>query len=187
MSVNDELVHFDERLTVLRAQQGDRESFSRLIDMYDRRLLYFVRRILGETDGSLDILQAVWLIVHKRLRKLKSLDAFRVWLYRIAHDQAVTELRKRSKRPVLVEEFETIPEVDSARVDEARFENAEIVHLAMQGLSVDHCRVLTLRFLEDMTIEEIAKVISCRPGTVKSRLHYAKDALRRRIEEQLND
>lgn len=187
MSANDDLVEFDERLTVVRAQEGDRESFSVLIDHYDERLLYFVRRILGEADGSLDVLQAVWLIVYKKLRKLKLPDAFRVWLFRIAHDQAVTELRKRSKRPVLVDEFETLPEADCASVDEATFDNAEMVHVAMRELSVDHRRVLTLRFLEDMTIDEIAEVISCSPGTVKSRLHYAKNALRRRIEEQLND
>jgi RNA polymerase sigma-70 factor (ECF subfamily) len=73
--------------------------------------------------------------------------------------------------------------VEHASIDEAAFENAELVHLALHGLSVDHRRALTLRFLEDMTIEEIAEVIGCRSGTVKSRLHYAKIALRRRIEE----
>jgi RNA polymerase sigma-70 factor (ECF subfamily) len=186
-SVNDDdLMHVNERLTVLRAQQGDREAFSRLVDSYDKRLLYFVRSILGNAEGALDILQAVWLIVHRKLRELESPDAFRVWLYRIVHHQAVSYLRKRSKYPVIVEQCETIPEANSASVTELMFDNAEMVHVAMQGLSVDHRRVLTLRFLEDMTIDQIAKVIDCSPGTVKSRLHYAKDALRRRIEEQLN-
>ena len=76
-----------------------------------------------------------------------------------------------------------MPVVSDASVDDAAFENAELVHQAnCTGLSVDHRRVLTLRFLEDMTIEEIAEVVGCSPGTVKSRLHYAKLALRRRIE-----
>jgi RNA polymerase sigma-70 factor (ECF subfamily) len=185
--VNNELEQIDERLTVLLAQQGDRHAFSRLINLYDKRLLYFVRRILGETDAVPDILQSVWLIVHRRLRKLNSLDAFRVWLYRIAHDQAVSELRKRSKRPVFVEEVEATQDVNHASVDEAAFENAELVHVALDRLSVDHRRVLTLRFLEDMTIDEIAEVTDCSPGTVKSRLHYAKHALRRRIEEELHE
>jgi RNA polymerase sigma-70 factor (ECF subfamily) len=143
--------------------------------------------MLGESEGCLDILQAVWLIVHRKLRELKSPDAFRVWLYRIAHDQTVSYLRKRSKWPAPSEQIETISEANNASVNASAFDNAEIVHVAMQGLSVDHRRVLTLRFLEDMTIDQIAKVIDCSPGTVKSRLHYAKLALRRRIEEQLND
>jgi RNA polymerase sigma-70 factor (ECF subfamily) len=184
--MNDDSAHVDERLTVLRAQQGNREAFSRLIDSYDKRLLYFIRRLGGDDEEALDILQAVWLIVHRKLRELNSPDAFRVWLYRITHDQAVSYLRKRSKAPVLVEQLETISEADSANDSELEFDNAEMVHIAMQGLSVDHRRVLTLRFLEDMSIEQIAEVIDRRPGTVKSRLHYAKQALRKRIEEQLN-
>lgn len=182
---NDARQH-EERLTVLLAQQGDCEAFRMLVDLYDRRLLYFVRRILGETDGALDVLQSVWLVVHQKLWKLQSATAFRVWLYRIAHDQAVTELRRKTKRPTLSEDTPTSQPMDPAREDDSAFENAELVHTALLGLSVDHRRVLTLRFLEDMPIEEIAEVVGCGPGTVKSRLHYAKMALRHRIEELLN-
>ena len=172
---------------MLLAQQGDREAFRRLVDLYDARLLYFVRRLLGPDDASLDILQSVWLTVHRSLWKLKALDAFRVWLYRIAHDCAMTELRRRSKRPILVEDVETSQAADASGGEEAAFDNAELVHVALQKLSVDHRRVLTLYFLEDMSTEEIAEVVACNPGTVKSRLHYARNALRRRIEEMLHD
>lgn len=178
----------DERLIVLLARRGDRDAFSRLVDLYDQRLLYFVRNILGEHDGALDVLQAVWLIVHRKLRTLQSLDAFRVWLYRIAHDQAVSELRKRSRRPLLIGDLETPQSLDPASNDEeSAFDDAEQVHVALKRLSVDHRRVLTLRFLEDMKIDEIAVVIGCSVGTVKSRLHYAKLALRHQIEELQND
>jgi RNA polymerase sigma-70 factor (ECF subfamily) len=175
----------EEGLAVLLAQQGDRDAFRKLVGLYDKRLLYFVRRILGEADGALDVLQLVWLEVHRRLGKLESLAAFRTWLYRIAHDQAVTELRRKTRRPALLEDAPACPPV-LAREDDAVFENAELVHAALLGLSVDHRRVLTLRFLEDMPVEEIAEVVGCGPGTVKSRLHYAKAALRRRIEEMLD-
>jgi RNA polymerase sigma-70 factor (ECF subfamily) len=175
----------DEPLTVFQAQHGDRDAFSRLVDLYDKRLLYFVRRILGDTEGCFDILQTVWLIVYRKLPDLKSPDAFRVWLYRIAHHQAVSYLRKRSKWPMLAEQIESMPEAESFNIAELALDNAEMVHVAMQGLSVDHRRVLTLRFLEDMTIDQIAQVIDCSPGTVKSRLHYAKHALRRRIGDLL--
>ncbi|MGL4555130.1 MAG: RNA polymerase sigma factor [Gemmataceae bacterium] len=175
----------EEQLTVLLAQQGDREAFRRLVDAYDARLLYFVRRILGDADGALDVLQSVWLAVHRRLVGLQCPSAFRVWVYRIAHDLAVTEVRRRTRRPVL---FEDVPPEQAAdAADDAAFEDAELVHRALLGLSVDHRRVLTLRFLEDMPIGEIAAVVGCGPGTVKSRLHYARAALRRRIEEMLDE
>lgn len=183
----DNALRARERVTILLAQQGHREALSVLIDSYDQRLLYFVRRILGETDGALDILQSVWLTVHRKLGKLKSPDAFRVWLYRIAHDLTVTELRGKSKRPISVEDVESSQIEDDPNVRESAFENAELVHIGMQSLSVDHRRVLTLRFLEDMTIEEIAEVVGSTSGTIKSRLHYAKAALRQRIEELTNE
>lgn len=183
---NDDLARNEERFAVLLAQQGDRDAFRRLIDAYDRRLLYFARRILGESDGALDVLQAVWLVVHRRIGKLQSPEAFRVWLYRITHDQAVTALRRKSRQPVLFAESEPEEPCETAKEDETAFENAELVHVALGDLSIDHRRVLVLRFLEDMSIEEIAEVVGCGSGTVKSRLHYAKLALRRRIEERLD-
>lgn len=185
--MSDNLEPHEERLAVLLARQGDRAALSRLIDAYDRRLLYFVRRILGDSDRSLDVLQSVWLTVHRKLRHLDSVDAFRVWLYRIAHNHAVSEVRKASREPAFVECIEAVPQESVADVDEAEFENAELVHTALERLSIDHRRVLVLRFLEEMTIEEIAEVIGCPAGTVKSRLHYAKYALRRQIEEQFHD
>jgi RNA polymerase sigma-70 factor (ECF subfamily) len=183
MPATDALRQIQERLLVLCAQEGNRDAFSRLVDLYDRRLLYFVRRILGDPDGALDVLQSVWLNVHRKLGKLRSPDAFRVWLYRIAHDEAISELRRKTRRPVLIEHVETLQSVDETSIEATAFDNVELVHRALQDLSVDHRRVLTLRFLEDMSIEEIADVIGLSSGTVKSRLHYAKLALRRRIEE----
>lgn len=185
--MNLDSASIEERLFVVQAQHGDRESFSRLIDLYDNRLRYFIRRLGVDADEALDVLQSVWLIVHRKLCALKSPEAFRVWLYRIAHDQAINNLRKRAKFPALVEQLEApSTAAESANVSEPVFDNAELVHVAMEDLSVNHRRVLTLRFLEDMSIQEIAKVINDKPGTVKSRLHYAKQALRRRIEEELN-
>ena len=187
MAGPDNLSQARERVTVLLAQRGDREAFSSLCDLYDRRLLYFIRRILGDSDSPLDVLQCVWLTVHRKLKNLKSPDAFRVWLYRIAHDAAVTELRKTSRYSRTLEEIPAVPWMESANVSETAFDNAELIHLAMQVLTIDHRRVLTLHFLEHMTIEEIAEVIGCSSGTVKSRLYYAKIALRESIEGLSNE
>lgn len=182
-SATDGLHQIRERLLVLCAQAGDREALSRLADAYDRRLLYFIRRILGDDDAALDVLQSVWLSVHRKIGKLRVPDAFRVWIYRIAHDHAVSELRRKSRQPVLFADAEVTPAEEEANAGGDTFDNAELVHAGMKDLSVDHRRVLTLRFLEDMSIDEIAEVVGLSSGTVKSRLHYAKQALRRRIEE----
>jgi RNA polymerase sigma-70 factor (ECF subfamily) len=178
---------FHEQLLVLRSQQGDRDAFTELVTLYDRRLLYFIRRLLGEAEGALDVLQSVWLIVHRQIGRLQSPQAFRVWLYRIAHDQGVSELRRRSKFPIPIEDIPDAAPTGPSPADDACFENVELVHRGLEQLTVDHRRVLTLRFLEEMSIDEIAQVIGENPGTVKSRLHYARHALRLRIEEMTHD
>jgi len=177
----DSLSQIRERLLIACARNGDRAAFSALVDAYDRRLLYFIRRILGETGDALDVLQTVWLQVHRGLTKLRAADAFRVWLYRIAHDLAISELRRSARWPLAMDSQESAPAVDDSGPD--AFENAELVHMALTHLSIDHRRVLSLRFLEDMPIAEIAQVLGENEGTIKSRLHYAKRALRMRIEE----
>jgi RNA polymerase sigma-70 factor (ECF subfamily) len=171
----------EETLLVLSARQGDPAAFRSLVERYDRRLLYFVRRMLDDPEEGFDVLQRVWTNVFRQLPRLQTPQAFRVWLYRIAHDQAVSALRK--KRIEISIESLPLNGVPDDNQKEAAFETAEALHVALQSLSVDHRRVLTLRFLEDMSLEEIATVLDCSTGTIKSRLHYARAALRRRIEE----
>jgi RNA polymerase sigma-70 factor (ECF subfamily) len=181
----DEYQRSEEAAIVLLAQQGDGDAFRKLVELYDRRLLYFIRRILDESEEAFDVLQEVWLRVHRNLQNLRSPRAFRVWLYRIAHDQTISALR-RSRRDIPVEEL-PVDDVPDVNLPDAIFDAADLVHAALSSLSVDHRRVLTLRFLENMSIEEIANVLDCSGGTVKSRLHYAKAALCRRIEERKHE
>jgi RNA polymerase sigma-70 factor (ECF subfamily) len=82
--------------------------------------------------------------------------------------------------PVEESSLDDVPDVN---LPDSIFDVADLVHAGLRSLSIDHRRVLTLRFLENMSIEEIANVLQCSSGTVKSRLHYAKAALCRRIEE----
>ena len=178
-----------ELLLVREAQQGQAEAFRTLVDAYERRLLYFIRRILGEEDRSLDVLQDVWLTVIKRLSSLQSAEAFRVWLYRIARDKAVDVVRGRQReREVLADIAESLP-VEPVDQIEPGFttENIELIHHALGHLSAAHREVLTLRFLEDMSLEEVSQVINCPIGTVKSRLHHAQRLLRDKIEELNHD
>lgn len=183
---DDNLQRSEETLLVLRAQEGDRDAFRRLVERYDRRLVYFVRRIVSEIDEAYDVVQATWLHIHRRLRQLRAPQAFRVWIYRIAHDQAIAALRKRTRQPVIIDD-PPISDIAEGIEPVPHVESAELVHAALEGLSFDHRRVLTLRFLEDMSIDDIAGVLGCNPGTIKSRLHYAKAALRQRIEELSHD
>ena len=180
-----DLDRLHELLLVREAQQGQAEAFQTLVDAYEQRLLYFIRRILGEEDRSLDVLQDVWLTAINRLSSLRSAEAFRVWLYRIARDKAVDAVRSRQReREVLADIAESLSDEPVDQI-ESNFttENVEFIHHALGLLSAAHREVLTLRFLEDMSLEEVSQVVGCSIGTVKSRLHYGQRLLRQKIEE----
>lgn len=173
----------EEQILVQHAQYGDHNAFAMLIDLYDRRLVYYVRRLLGDSDAAVDVMQSTWLQVHQQLKGLRAPQAFRVWLFRIAHDQAVSELRRKGLRPTRID-MESAAVASTHHESPGEYlENAELVHRALACISLEHRQVLTLRFLEDMTVEEIAEVTRIPAGTVKSRLHYARLAIRTQIEE----
>jgi RNA polymerase sigma-70 factor (ECF subfamily) len=187
MKLNDELDRVYEQLLVIRAQARDPGAFRELVQRYERRLLYYIRRILGDGSESSDVLQEVWLRVFLKLASVRAPEAFRVWLYKIAHDETVSCMRRRSKAcAVKDEEAPLPPRVDPCNELEL-LDNAELVHQALGRLSQPHREALTLRFLEDLGLAEIAEIVGCELGTVKSRLHYAKIALREQLERHFHD
>ncbi len=171
---------------VLRAQQGDAAAFHELIGRYDRRLLYFVQRLLHDADLALDVLQDVWLVMFRRLASLRAPEAFRVWLYQIAHDRTIDVLRRQRRQEQVHEVLRDNFHEPSAGPEEV-LEQAELVHHALRHLSPEHREVLLLRFLEAMSLEEIAEALRCSLGTVKSRLHYARHALRLEVEKIVHE
>jgi RNA polymerase sigma-70 factor (ECF subfamily) len=172
-----------EQFLVRQFQRGNAEAFLKLVQAFERRLLYFLRRFERDPERSLDALQEVWLTAWKMRGSLRSPDAFRPWVYRIAHGKVIEAIRVETRR----RRTERHKQVDSAGVvrhPSAAIESAELVHYALSRISPEHREVLTLRFIEEMTIQEIAMVIGCPEGTVKSRLHYANQEVRFVIEEQ---
>jgi RNA polymerase sigma-70 factor, ECF subfamily len=179
-------VEIGETVLVALAQSRDLTAFDELVGLYQGRLTYFVRRLIRDTQETEDVIQEVWIIVHRRLGTLQSPQAFRVWLFKIAHDVAVSHLRSVTRVPTpMSKEIEQSDAIDAWDEFEAMV-NADIVHRTLEALSHEHREVLTLRFLEQMDLNEIAEVVGCSTGTVKSRLHYAKAALRHQIEGKNN-
>jgi RNA polymerase sigma-70 factor (ECF subfamily) len=169
-----------EHVLVLQCRAGDEAAFADLIKAYQPRLRYYLRQLLREPDSAEDILQEVWLDVFRALPRLNNIAAFSAWIYKIARYRAVRAGRKRmlSRRPMEQEEV-----VDHQTAETSlSTENAEYIHVALQSLAEEHREVLMLRFLEEMSYEDIAKVVGCPLGTVASRIHHAKRALRIALE-----
>ncbi len=174
-----------EQALILRCQTGDQHAFAELVERYHAPLRYYIRRLTGCSDRADDILQNVWLTVFRTLPKLGKLEAFSVWLYRIARNQAIQE-RRDSKPLIPLDDDITVTDVEP---EEETFsaEDAARIHAALDGLQLEHREVLVLRFLEQMSYQDIALVLDCMLGTVKSRIYYAKRALRRQMEEMSDE
>jgi len=160
----------------LRCQSGDKTAFEDLVAIMERPLLYYATCLTGSEDSGLDVLQDVWIKVLKGIRKLKDPGSLRSWLYAITHGIAVDRIRRNKSR----ERAEQVELEDFQEVEEPTFatEDAAAIHLALGQISLRHREVLVLHFLEDMPIAEIAEVVGCSEGTVKSRMHYAKRTMK---------
>ena len=180
--MTDQADHLYERLLVLRSQAGDDAALAELVERYSPRLRYFLRKLLGSADGAEDALQDVWLDVLRHLPQLADPQALRAWLYRIARDRAFRRLRKAGREPVQFDENQHA----NGQPDDTTFtaEDAARIHAALDHLPAQHREVLVLRFLEDMTYEEIARIVGCELGTIRSRLHYAKQSLRKLLNPE---
>ena len=177
-------------LLVLRCRRGDNDAFKELIGNWERRIFYYIRRLVSDEQDAWDILQETWMKAFNGIGRLREPGRLPTWLYRIARNTAVSHIRHESIRKKLLKELvnkdsrsETVTPDDTV----FGFDDAALVHKGLEMLSITHREVLTLHFLEDMTVEEIAEVLDVPPGTVKSRLYYAKRALKKVWTEDRSD
>jgi len=170
-----------EQVLVFRCQGGDEEAFTLLHERYCGSLKYYVRRLVDSEAAADDVLQTAWMKVLRGIKKLRRLDTFPVWLYRIARNEALQAIR-RERKWVELSEIDEPVDTDEGSDEMLLGIDASRLHGALGKLTALHREVLVLKFLEDMSYEEMGEVIGCNPGTVKSRIHYAKKSLRRALE-----
>jgi RNA polymerase sigma-70 factor (ECF subfamily) len=182
-SPEQKLARLEEALWASQAQAGDADAFVRLLNRHEKPLLYYLRRLVPNADDALDLHQEVWLDAFRGLKSLQVPEAFRAWLYRIAHHKAARfvrdEIRQEQVTASLVEARE---EPSGADGDIAL--NAEALHKALEILPPQHREILVLHYLRDLSTHEVAAVLDCLPGTVKSRLYHARLALRNLVEKK---
>src|SRR5882672_10349933 len=182
-SPEQKLARLEEALWVSEAQSGDTEAFVHLLNRHERPLLYYLRRLVPNADDALDLHQEVWLDAYRGLKSLLLPEAFRVWLYRIAHHKAArfvrNEIRQEQVTASLVEAQD-----ESSGADGDIALDAEALHKALEILPPHHRDSLVLHYLRDLSTHEVAAVLDCVPGTVKSRLYHARIALRNIVERK---
>jgi len=178
--------------------QGNTRAFDEIVDRYQKRLLNFVFRTIGDRERAEDLVQEVFIRVHRHLHRFDQEKKFSTWIYTIASNLAKNELRNRSRSPLVL--FQTIRKNWEADHRPLQFEDRhyrpedlyrkrhlrELVEWAVEQLPEHHRVVFVLRELEGKSYEEIAEITDCNLGTVKSRLNRARNRFAQIIGPRLD-
>jgi RNA polymerase sigma-70 factor (ECF subfamily) len=170
-------------LLVLRCQAGDEQAFAHLFREFSQRTLTYLGGLLG--DAADDIQQEVWLAVYRGIRTLSNPGAFRTWLFRTTRHRAIDFLRRQKREQELIFDAAQEVAVTGEVVDEsARDLDDAALTAALAVLPAAQREVLLLRYRDDLSYTEIAQVVGCSIGTVRSRLHHAKQRVLESIEHE---
>lgn len=168
-----------------RVVAGDLALFQMIVARYERKLLLYLTHLIGGRDEADDLLQDVFVKAYQHLGSFDRERRFSSWIYRIAHNEGVNWIRKKSRRPIIV--WEDIAESrseggvsdDSETAEESwvRRERRDDVRRALRGLPEADREILTLRYYLDKSYREIAEITDIPINTVASRVNRAKKKL----------
>jgi len=174
---------------VRRAQKKDLVAFEQLVLLYQDRVYVLARRLAGDPLDAEDLAQEVFIRAYRGIHAFRGEADFGTWLHRIAVNLWLNSRRKTAvavislDEPVVTTEGTMRREVPTLDGEPEKLlldrELGEVLQQALEGLPKEQQAVLVLRELEDYTYEEIAALLSCSLGTVRSRLSRAREALRK--------
>jgi RNA polymerase sigma-70 factor (ECF subfamily) len=188
-----------DRLLVDRAQQGDARAFEMLVVKYQRRIERLIARMVRDTDLVHDVAQETFIRAYRALPQFRGESAFYTWLYRIAVNTAKKALVEIKRDPVSTESarlrageddetYRPDNELSDGETPEALLASKEIaatVNAAIDALSDELRQAITLREIEGLSYEEIADVMNCPIGTVRSRIFRAREAIATKLRPLL--
>jgi RNA polymerase sigma-70 factor (ECF subfamily) len=178
---------FDEYLVSL-SQAGSGEALDGLARRWTPRLLRYAARVLGGSDSAeaaRDVVQETWIGAIRGLRGLRDPAQFPAWIYGIATRKCADAIRTNTRRRRL--DAQAVTGESSRSVENLTSEQHVDLATAIRGLPPIHRAAVHLFYREELTVEEIASVLGIPAGTVKSRLHHARDALKRQLNAAAPD
>ena len=184
----------DQQL-VQRAQRGDLRAFDLLVLKYQSRIAALVSRYVSDAGEVEDVTQEAFIKAYRALGKFRGDSAFYTWLYRIAANAAKNHLVAKGRRPgadATIQDAESFDEggmlSESASPEALAMggELAEVVESALNGLPDELKAALMLREFDGLSYDDIADVLGCPVGTVRSRIFRAREAIDQRVKEQIS-
>jgi RNA polymerase sigma-70 factor (ECF subfamily) len=167
----------EDRDLVLKARAGDVEAYNLLVSRWEKRVYNYVLRLVSDAEDALDLAQDVFLKAYQNLRRLEDPARFSSWLFRIAHNESFSLLRRR--RPETEVTDQPPPSAPGRRM--LPVETSLAVEAALSRLSSEQREAVVLKIYQGFKFEEIAEILECPVSTVKSRVYTALDLLKQTL------
>ena len=185
-----------DKQLVAKVQKGDQRAFDMLVLKYQHQIFGLISRYVNDADEVQDVAQEAFIKAYRALPKFRGDSAFYTWLYRIAINTAKNHLVSRSRRPpgsdVEVEDAEyyegggALRDIESPESALFGAELKQVVERAISALPDDLRTAVTLREFDGLSYEDIADIMDCPVGTVRSRIFRAREAIDKQVREQMD-
>jgi RNA polymerase sigma-70 factor (ECF subfamily) len=164
----------EDRDLIAKARRGDVEAYNLLVSRWERRVFNYLLRLVGQREDAMDVSQDVFLKAYQNLPKLDDAAKFSSWLFRIAHNEAFSLLRRRRPEGELTQE----PRTSAGAGRLLPIELSLAVESALGRLSSEQREAVLLKVYQGFKFDEMAEILDCPVSTVKSRLYTALELLR---------
>lgn len=186
-----------DKQLVERVRRGDKRAFDLLILKYQHKIISIVGRYLGDQNDVQDVTQETFIKAYRAIPNFRGESAFYTWLYRIAVNTAKNHLVSKSRRPPNIDvdiddgEFQNNSAVlrdnESPQASLATSQMEQVIFRSIENLPSELRIAVTLREFDGLSYEEIAKIMNCPVGTVRSRIFRAREAIEKKIMLMDND
>lgn len=171
----------EDRDLIARARRGDVEAYNLLVSRWEKRIFNYLLRLVGHREDAMDVSQEVFLKAYQNLPKLDDAAKFSSWLFRIAHNEAFSLLRRR--RPE--RDFPAEPKSSETGGRLLPLELSLAVESALARLTSDQREAVLLKVYQGFKFDEMAEILECPVSTVKSRLYTALELLKTSLSPAL--
>ena len=179
---------------------GNDEAFTQLVSRYKDSITNYLNMMVGDYDIAVDLCQETFLRVYRSINRYSNLYQFSTWIYRIATNLAIDEIRYRKRRGQVFyrnilgnrqsssnegPEFEISDVRRNPRDEVLRKESSQVLGDAIRSLPEKYSTAFIMKEVQELPYDAIAKVLNCSAGTIKSRLHRARELLQRKLEHYI--
>lgn len=182
---------------VKRTMQGDGQAFDELVVNYQNKVYALAYRYMGNEDDAYDVAQETFIKAYRSLRSFKGESSFGTWIYRITTNVCLDEIRRRKRRVVPLSLDEPLATLDGDEVEreipdsslsaDRVYEQKEFnqyIQKLLDEMKPEHKTAIILRDVMELSYEEIAAVLNCSIGTVKSRINRARGILQKKLGDR---